>query len=201
MKPATILFVLTLFSAGLTGFTDKDKISSCYLSFDKATGLTRGAIDQLPEHAAKSRMVKTEHGMVEISRTDGYRILYNTVKNATFVNVKVERSQPGSYETDKKRLLENLTYLHQHTQNMEGSGLTQLSYNGYQIWGSSRNTIKEGNTLGTFVMFPGNDITVYFYFNNPEPGLRNFENLEEYKSERNLFIGAYTSHLKSCAAQ
>jgi hypothetical protein len=142
--------------------------------------------------------VQTEEGEADISRMDGYQVLYNNKKNIPFINLKVELSDPKAYGTDTVKILENLKFLYSHSTNTETSDLIELNFNGYRIYGISRLTIEEDSTLGSFVMFPGHDITLYFKFNNSKPEFRNFESLDDYKSQRNSFLGAYTSHLKSC---
>lgn len=64
--------------------------------------------------------------------------------------------------------------------------------------GISRRTIESGSTLGTFIMFPGNGVVVYFYFNNLKAEYRHFESVEDYKKLRDRFIDEYTKHLKIC---
>jgi hypothetical protein len=125
--------------------------------------------------------------------------LYNNNKSVPFVNLKVELSDPNSYDNDKKRLLDNLKYLNTHSAGMETKELIELDFNGYKISGLSRGTIETGSTLGIFIMFPGNGVTVYFYFNNLKPEVRNFESLEDYKKQRDRFLEEYTKHLKACS--
>ena len=160
--------------------------------------MTAAAPDRLPESSAKPRQIKTNDGEVEISVTDGYRILYNNNKNAAFVNLKVELSDPKSYDKDTLNVLANLKYLNSISTDMETKDLVELSFNGYKIYGLSRNGIEKGSTLGVFAIFPGNNTIVYIYFNNLKPEFRHFENLIEYKTERNGFLGNYTLHLKTC---
>lgn len=179
-------------------FTINNNIGSCYLSFKDATGLTAAPLDRLPDDAEKFRTVNTSAGEVKISQADGYRILYYNSKNAPFVNLKVELSAEGSYEQDQKHLLEHLNYLNANSQGMESKELITLEYNGYKIYGLSRGSLEKGSTLGTFVMFPGKDVVVYFYFNNLRPEFRTFTTVDEYKAQRNLFIGEYTKHLADC---
>jgi len=81
---------------------------------------------------------------------------------------------------------------------METKELIELKFNGYKVFGLSRGTIETGSTLGTFIMFPGNGVTVYFYFNNLKPEYRNFETVDDYKKQRNEFLEEYTKHLKAC---
>ncbi|MEO6304211.1 MAG: hypothetical protein ABIP51_13680 [Bacteroidia bacterium] len=188
-----IVIIITAFS-----FTVQYEIGNCYLSFKKQDKLTAASPDRLPETAEKTRTVNTEKGEVEISCIDGYRILYNNEKKAPFVNLKVELSAKDSYEKDQKSLIDNLTYLNSHSANMETKDLIELNFNGYKISGLSRSSIEKGSTLGTFVMFPGKGITVYFYFNNLTPEYRNFESVEDYKKQRDKFIEEYTKYLITC---
>jgi len=81
---------------------------------------------------------------------------------------------------------------------METKDLIELEFNGYKIYGLSRGAIETGSTLGTFVMFPGNGVTVYFYFNNMKPEYRNFESVDDYKKQRDRFIDEYTKYLTTC---
>lgn len=178
--------------------TNRNEIADCFINFDKASKLSMSDPQRLPGSADKTWEVKTEHGTVTVTRIDGYRVLYNNKKKVPFVNLKVELSEPESYGADTTNILENLNYLNTHSTNMETKDLIKLQYNGYTIYGLSRSNIEAGSILGSFVMFPGNSTIVYFDFNNLKPEFRNFENLDDYKSQRNAFIGAYTAHLKKC---
>lgn len=179
----------------------ESSIPSCYLSFKNAEGLNMAAPEKLPADAAKTRTLQTANGDVEISVADGYRILYNNKKKAPFINVKVEKSDAVQYGKDTSAILANLQYLNSKSTNMESGQLSELNFNGYKLHGLSRNSIDAGSTLGIFVMFPGNNVVVYFYFNNLKPEVSNFTSLDDYKSQRNDFFGAYTSHLKNCAGK
>ena len=110
----------------------------------------------------------------------------------------MELSDKKSYVKDQKNLIENLKYLISHSTGMESKDIIELEFNGYKAYGLSRGSIESGSTLGTFVMFPGNGVTVYFYFNNLTPEYRNFESLEDYKKQRDRFIDEYTKHLTTC---
>lgn len=189
----TVLFVTGLYSFS----TNQNKIARCYINFNKASKLSMASPERLPETSKKVRQVRTEKGEVEISRIDGYHIIYSNKNKFPFINLKVELSDPKSYVSDTSGILENLKYLNSHSTNRETNDLIKLSYNGYTIYGLSRNTIQADSTLGNFVMFPGNDIIVYFEFNN----LKNFESIGDYKSQRNAFLGAYTNHLKNCSGK
>lgn len=199
MKSKVIILSILFSTVVLLGFKHKNEISKCFISFTTATNLTAAEPDRLPETSEKVRTIKTENGEVEVSRIDGYRILYNNEKKVPFVNLKVELSDPNSYENDKKRLLDNLKYLNAHSIGMETKDLVELNFNGYKISGLSRGTIETGSTLGIFIMFPGNGVTVYFYFNNLKPDFRNFESVEDYKKQRDRFLEEYTKYLTTCS--
>ena len=199
MKSKIIILSTLLLTIVLLSFKNKNEISKCFLSFTTATNLTAAEPDRLPETSEKVRTVKTENGEVEVTRIDGYRVLYNNNKKVPFVNLKVELSDQNSYDNDKKRLLDNLKYLNAHSTGMETKELVELNFNGNKILGLSRGTIEAGSTLGIFIMFPGNGVTVYFYFNNLKPDVRNFESVEDYKKQRDKFLEEYTKHLTTCS--
>ena len=191
--------LLTIFLTGiLLSFTSKNEIRQCYISFKTATNLTVSSLDRLPKSSEKSRSLKTNDGEVKVSRIDGYRVLYNNDKETPFVNLKVELSDKKSYTKDKQNILENLKYLNSSSKSMETKDLIELEFYSYKVYGLSRGTIETCSTLGIFVMFPGNGVTVYFYFNNMKPEYRNFESLDDYKEQRDRFIDEYTKHLITC---
>jgi hypothetical protein len=198
MNPKLILLPTILLTTLLLSFTGKNEIGQCFISFKSSTNLTAAAPDRLPETSEKVRSVKTDKGDVEVTRIDGYRVLYYNDKKAPFVNLKVELSENKSYEKDKINLIDNLKYLISHSTGMETKDLIELEINGYKVYGLSRGTIETGSILGTFVMFPGNGVTVYFYFNNMKPEYRNFESVDDYKKQRDKFIDEYTKHLTAC---
>jgi len=198
MKSRLGIFSTLLLTTLFLSFTTSEEIEECYFSFKSPTNLTPADPDRLPEASRESRMVKTDKGEVEVTCTDGYRVLYNNDKAVPFVNLKVELSEKKAYEKDQKNLIDNLKYLISHSSNMETKDIIELESNGFKIYGLSRATIETGSTLGIFVMFPGNGVTVYFYFNNLKPEVRNFDNLDDYKKQRDRFIDEYTKHLKTC---
>lgn len=198
MKSKLTLFPAILLATFLISFTSTNEITPCYISFKTATNLTAASADRLPESPEKVRIVPTAAGQVQVTRTDGYRILYNNNKKAPFVNLKVELSEQKAYNQDKKNLIDNLKFLNSHTTGMETKDLIELEFNGIKVYGLSRATIETGSTLGTFIMFPGNGVTVYFYFNNMKPEYRNFESVSDYKKQRDRFMNEYTKYLKTC---
>ncbi|MGN6532435.1 MAG: hypothetical protein ACTHK0_11885 [Ginsengibacter sp.] len=198
MKRKLITLPTILMTIFYLSFTNKNEIGQCYISFKTSTNLIPSEADRLPESSEKIRIVKTENGEVEVTRIDGYRVLYNNEKKVPFVNLKVELSEKSAYQQDQKNLIDNLKYLNSHSTGMETKDLIELEFNDYKVYGLSRNTIESGSTLGTFVMFPGKGVTVYFYFNNLKPEYRNFVNVDDYKKQRDKFLEEYTKYLTTC---
>lgn len=198
MTSKLTLLTTILLTVILVSFTGKNEIGHCYISFKTATNLNAADPERLPKTSEKVRTLKTDNGEVEVSRIDGYRVLYNNDKKAPFVNLKVELSEKKSYEKDQKNLIYNLKYLNAHSTGMETKDLIELEFNGYKVYGLSRETIETGSTLGTFVMFPGNGVTIYFYFNNLKVEYRNFESVDDYKKQRDRFMDEYTKYLTTC---
>jgi len=91
------------------------------------------APERLPAGSEKNRQVQTANGDVDVSRVDGYRILYNNKKKAPFVNVKVELSEAALYAKDTANVIENLKYLNSVSDGMEGKLIT-LMFNGFTAY-------------------------------------------------------------------
>lgn len=199
MKGLNLLAAVFLL-IGLTNlsYAQTKTIDNCYISFKGVKNLNAKSPDQLPESAAKPRKVNTEDGMKSVSRNAGYRVLYLNNKNVPFVNLKIEQSSESSYKTDKENLIENLRYLIKNSSGMKSKDVIELEFNKNKIYGLSRNSIEKGSSLSTFIMFPGNDVVVYFYFNNLKPEYRNFKSLKDYEKQRDNFIDEYTKHINNC---
>lgn len=199
MQLLRLLSIVVLFiGLGSSTFIQSSTIDSCFINFKGTKKLTAQAPDQLPDAAALPREVNTESGIVSVSRVAGYRVFYLNDKKVPFVNLKVEQSAAGSYETDKVRLIDNLNYLIKNASGTKSKEIIELEFNGHKIYGLSRNSLAQSSTLGTFIMFPGDDITVYFYFNNLKPAFRNFKSLKDYEKQRDRFLNDYTKHLENC---
>ena len=184
----------------LCAFASDNTIGKCYISFAGTKELVAAAPQELPVTADKTRDFPIDGGMTGITILDGYRILYNNDKKAPFVNMKVELSDPSRYGQDTTNVLANLKYLMRTDSGIEKS-LVTLQYNNYVIYGIRRNTIDKGMILGSFVMFPGNNIIVYFDFQNLNPPYRQFNSLQEFKGQSNGFIGDYTYYLNTCTGK
>lgn len=186
-------------ACGLFGFTAKGEIDDCFITFRRTGGLIATSLDRLPEESRTSRDVITEKGEVPVSVADGYRILYDNCKGATFVNMKVELSHPGAYAADRNAILDNIAYMSRHDAGSES--FTKMGTGRYEIFGFSKNDSVSGNIKGVYVMFPKKDVVVYIYFNNLPPEYGVFKNMDEYRQQRDIFLVDYVTHLQECLGQ
>lgn len=198
MKNYPVLFVLILLIFSSSAIATDKTIDPCFVSFEDATHLNALSPNKLSKDQAKPRKLATAAGYVKVSRIDGYRVVYKNENKELFVTLIVELSSPKKHEADQANLLANLYYLNLITDDMETEELIELEFNDYKLYGIGSSTIEDGETLGIFVMFPGNDIIVYFYFQNIDEDDRHFQTLDEFKTERDLFLEEYTLHLSEC---
>ena len=198
MKSKFILLSLFLGAILFFSFSGTQEISKCFISFTNYPGLITTPPIRLPETSGKFKNLTTENGDVQISRIDGYSVLYKNSKNAVFLNLSIELSTPESYGQDTTNIISNLKLFAGKLPDVETKNLVKLDYNGYIIYGISRYASDSAMVFGTFVMFPGNNTTVYFYFDNIQPDFRETKNLEDYKIQRNGFLGNYTNFLRRC---
>lgn len=194
-----IILLLALLGSLPAGSASARGIDACYLSFRDATGLSLVKTDHLPPQAEKFRLIKTDSGEAQISRLDGYRIIYHNVFDAEFVNIKVEQSDPDLYAIDTQLILRHFVYMNSHSRNMETSMLIRLDVDGYTLWGVNRDGVDNENNIGTYVMFPGNGVVVYFYFNRIDPDYRRYNTLAEFKTLRDQFIKEYVRYIRGCS--
>lgn len=196
MKYTIISLFLFVLLYALCAFNVFEGTDSCYITFHTSGGLTAAQPDRLPESAVadKYRILNIGDDTVHVSTLDGYRILYNNVHGAPFINMKVELSDEASYEQDKKHLHRMLQRL-ADTENIE---VEKHKVNGFTIFGVSDQTFQHGSNLATYIMFPKKNIVVYFYFNNLREAYSNVKNLEDFRQQRDFFFEEYTAHLTKC---
>lgn len=88
MKSKLAILSALILTITLFGFQNNNEIGKCFISFTTATNLTSATPDRLPETSVKVRTVKTESGEVEVTRIDGYRVIYNNDKKSAFCKLE-----------------------------------------------------------------------------------------------------------------
>lgn len=168
-------------------------------------------VTRRPKSTEKYREVNTAKGTEKVSVIDGYRVMF-AYKDLFyfFANVKIEQSDPTSYFQDKERVVSDLEYSAstEKATGMISTGKTML--NGFEHYGTDRDKIDIGGTLGIHVLFnDGKNLVVTIYFLNQDDkttgslfwrnGKRRFTNIAEYQTLKDDFLNHYSECLKGVA--
>jgi len=188
---STILLATLFLSA-----TPKSKIEPFFIEFKSTEKLNPSEPDVIQKDADKFKIVETDLGAVKVSRLEGYKISYITDQRIAAVNLKVELSDKKSYDKDQMNLINNFRFINSNLTDVEAKDLIELEYNGYKIYGYSKSNVGKVGALGTFVMFPGEGVVVYFDFYNISPESALFKSVDQYKKQRTAFLEEYTKFIK-----
>lgn len=194
------IIVTTLFTGLLlSGFTLKKTIEKCYIDFNGIKDLKASPAEKSADAAQNSRQVLTSKGKVSINREEMVKVDYKNDKGVTFATIEVEVSDVKLYSYDTAQVVEHLKYLTTMRKDLDTKGVNTLSYNGYKVYGiRSNNTESDNNYLGIYALFPENGVIVYVFFHKLKHGARQYENLSDFQSKSNSFLGEYTAYLKKC---
>ena len=165
-------------------------------------------VTRRPKSAEKYRELETGKGTEKVSVVDGYRVMfaYNDVFYY-FANVKVELSEPASYAQDKEKVINSLK---NNAATKQATGIIysdKTMLNGFEHYGTDRDKIDVGGTLGVHVLFyDANNLIVTIYLLNQDDkttgslfwrnGKRRFTNIAEYQSLKDDFLNHYSECLK-----
>jgi hypothetical protein len=163
-----------------------------YTECQFADGLTAVSVDRLPGTGVRHRTVETADGERRVSMTDGYRVLLAYPGTDYFANVKVERSAPEEYVSDKAVIVAGLeqlaptggpgrgTVVHRHLRGLDMVSLDNTSIN-------------VRGPISMYVLFNDSTQTVAtVYFLNQRADRRRFQTFEEYAALRDTFLEEYT---------
>jgi len=206
-----VLLILVLVcpfpAAAQTNSKDPLKVyTRCKASRDlKITEVERRKYDN------KMRTVKTEDGQVNVSVIDAYRVMFSYSDLLYyFANVKIEASDPSSYNQDKDNVISSLKYLATHKQATGIVFADKADLNGFRHYGIDRDKIDVGETVGTHVLFDDRHhliVTIYLLnqddknlFRAMAGGRRRFRDIDEYKPLRDEFLTKYSECLSKVAA-
>jgi len=159
-------------------------------------------------------VLKTER----ISIATGYRAMYAYPDTEYFANVRIEQSVPGSYETDKKKVIDYITYLYdsksallsEHLRNnpdfkaqidkVKAKGKDYFSfersnYSNFEYISYTENVIGlTGYTISHIHIFiPKSDIIVTAYLLSQKKA--KFATIEEFLRLRRQFLEGYIEYL------
>ena len=167
-------------------------------------------VSRRPKSAEKYRQVDTAKGKERVSVVDGYRVMfaYRDVFYY-FANVKIEQSDPASYAQDKETVINSLKNVESTKQATGIIYSDKIMLNGFEHYGTDRDKIDVGGTLGIHVLFyDANHLIVTIYILNQgdetgslfwRNGKRRFTNIAEYQVLKDDFLNHYSECLKGVA--
>ena len=161
-----------------------------------------------------NEVLKTER----ISIASGYRAMYAYPDTEYFANVRIEQSVPGSYDTDKKKVIDFITYLYEsksaliseHLRNnpelkaeidkVKARGkdyftFEQSNYRNFEYISYTENVIglTEHTISHIHIFVPKNDIILTAYLLSQKKA--KFATIEEFLRLRQQFLEGYIEYL------
>ena len=134
-----------------------------------------------------TRAVQTSTGPMQVSVADGYRMLLAYPDTAPFVNLKLERSQPGKLGADRTAILAQMTSF-AATPGAPVAPFKVVERNGVEIM-ALNNPALNGGVISVYTLISEkNNVIATAYLLNQKPAERKFKNYEQYQALRDDFI-------------
>jgi hypothetical protein len=141
-----------------------------------------------------SRKVDTADGPLYVSIADGYRLMIYRKSTSPLVNLKIERSIEGQFDTDRAAIMKQMAAL-------AGGGQLQVensSLNGVDIVAVNKPAMETSGVISMYQLFHRSSSTIAtVHVLNQEGPAREFASATDYAVIRDRFIGA----LSSCIAR
>ncbi len=139
--------------------------------------------------AGNSRMVQTASGPMSVSVADGYRMLLAYPGTAPFVNLKLERSQPGKLAADRTAILAQMTSF-AATPGAKVAPFKVIERNGVEIMALNNLELSPGVISVYTLISEKTNVIATAYLLNQKPEERKFQTFEQYQALRDDFIYA-----------
>lgn len=168
-----------------------------YVQCRYADSLQAVSTIRLPGHGMRPRTVQTKDGNREVSRMDGYRIMLAQGQPSYFANMKVEKSDPKRYDSDKEAVIKELQFLQE--QSLSGKHLWEHQpLNGFDVYGLMDRTMDANGPNGVYILFHDSTQTIVtIYFLGQPPEYRKFKTVDEHDA----FIDRMLVALTTCGAK
>jgi hypothetical protein len=152
-------------------------------------GLVARSVDRWPANMP-SRQVQTSTGPMQVSVADGYRLMLAFPDTAPFVNLKLERSQPGKLAADRTAILAQMTSF-AATPGAAVSPFKVIERHGVEIMALNNPTLNGGGVISIYTLISEkNNVIATAYLLDQKPGQRKFQTYEQYQALRDDFIYA-----------
>jgi hypothetical protein len=171
------------------GAAADDAVLERYIRCDGFAGGVRAVtLDRRPADAPHWRTAELFGESGRVSVVDGYRVMYSYPRTLPFARLNAERSDPASYEADKRTLTQYFAGIAQADDNV---ALGASSTAGFAIQSLTKKALG-GTTLGiTQLLSDADGVIVTIYFLNQAPELRRFESYDEFVRLRDEFVRGY----------
>ncbi len=154
-----------------------------------ANGLKAPSVDRWPANM-RSRSVQTSTGPMQVSVADGYRMLLAFPDTAPFVNLKLERSQPGKLAADRTAILAQMTSF-AATPGTKVAPFKVIERQGVEIMTLNNPTLQGGGVISIYTLISEkNNVIATAYLLDQKPAQRKFQTYEQYQALRDEFIYA-----------
>lgn len=205
MRLAWTTYAIALFSPALNsaqsapnGSATPEPLDS-YVFCQYGAGLSVVSTNRLPGHGVRFRTVATANGDRRVSLVDGYRLMVGQGEPGYFANMKIEKSDPSQYASDKDAVTKNLEYAMQLSST--GKAVWEhMPYNGFDVYGVNDPTMDGDGPNGMYVLFRDSTQTIVtIYFLGQKPEYRKFKTIEEHDALRDLMLEELTTCANSPA--
>jgi hypothetical protein len=125
-----------------------------------------------------------------VSVADGYRMMLAFPGTAPFVNLKLERSQPGKLAADRTAILAQMTSF-AATPGTTVAPFKVIERNGVEIMALNNPTLEGGGVISIYTLISEkSNLIATAYLLDQKPAQRKFQNYEQYQSMRDEFVFA-----------
>jgi len=167
-----------------------------YLSCSYGAGLSVVSALRMQGEGLRSRTVATAQGEKKISVVDGYRLMLSQGEPSYFANMKIEKSDPRQYASDKDAAIKNLEYAMQTAAPGIKPMWDHMPYNGFDVYAVTDTTMGVNGPNGMYLLFRDSaQVIVTIYFLGQKPEYRHFSTIEEHDA----IVDKMLEDLTTCA--
>ena len=166
-----------------------------YLSCSYGAGLSVVSALRVQE-GSRSRTVATATGERKISVLDGYRLMLSQGEPSYFANMKIEKSDPRQYASDKDAAIKNLEYAMKTAAPGIKPVWDHMPYNGFDVYAVTDTTMGVNGPNGMYLLFRDSaQVIVTIYFLGQKPEHRHFRTIQEHDA----IVDKMLEDLTTCA--
>ena len=165
-----------------------------YVFCQYGAGLSVVSTRRLPGQGVRYRSVATSSGEKKISLIDGYSLMVGYGEPSYFANMKVEKSDPSQYVSDKDAAIKNFEFANQLAPAAIKAAWEHMPYNGFDVYGFDDPTLDANGPNGMYVLFHDPTQTIVtIYFLGQKPEYRKFKTIEEHDALRDHVLEQLTT--------